>query len=422
VGRVLVLAVLLTLAVGACTTSLAGGSSDQSGNAHASSHAYACSHGACSGLVAIGNQRKLYLECRGTGSPTVVFIAGRTDRGAIWQTPQRPGEHAPLVLPSVATFTRACVYDRPGTVTIDGSHVEPTSSTPVSQPTTASSGVADLHALLVAAKVPGPYLVVAHSYGGLIGRLFASSYPKDVTGLVLVDTLTELMYPALGSTANQLLWLRLNNNYSVDLDRFHQERTDLLASFMQMEQAPPVRPMPVLVLSSDQPYDFAALVREGILPSDTPPSFGDTVWHAVLVGQQDLAGLLHAQQIMDTYSGHYIHLTQPQLVINSIRHVYDQIAQVADPPGLTLTASPKFPWLRSSTRRSWSLRSDSNRRPAHYETSHWILAPSRLIPVIPLCPGQNADERGSWHGAEPSGTTWDPIVGMELGCIQPVWR
>lgn len=40
------------------------------------------------------------------------------------------------------------------------------------------------------------------------------------------------------------------------------------------------------------------------------------MWHAVLVGQQTLAGLLHAQHITDTYSGHYIHLTQPQLVIN----------------------------------------------------------------------------------------------------------
>lgn len=329
-------ALLSLLLVTIATCAISSGRSDAAPSA---SHAYACVRGACSGLVDIGNQRKLYLECRGTGTPTVVFIAGRSDRGAIWQTQQSPAG-APLVLPSVARFTRACAYDRPGTVTIDGNHVEPTLSTPVTQPTTASNGAADLHALLVAAGVPGPYLVVAHSYGGLIGRLYASTYPKDVAGLVLVDTLTEAIYPALGSAANQALWLRINSNYSVDLDPFHQEKTDLLASFMEMEEAPPVRPMPALVLSSDQPYDFPALVREGLLPSDTPPSFGDTVWHAVLVGQQSLAGLLHARHITDTYSGHYIHLTQPQLVINSVRHVYDRIARVPDPPGLTLTASP----------------------------------------------------------------------------------
>lgn len=233
------------------------------------------------------------------------------------------------------------MYDRPGTVTIDGNHVEPTASTPVPQPTTAANGVADLHALLVSAKVPGPYLVVAHSYGGLIGRLFASTYPDDVSGLVLVDTLTEFMYPALGSAANQQLWLRLNNNYSADLDPYHQEKTDLLASFMQVDAAPSVRAMPAIVLSSDQPYDFAALIREGILPADTPLSFGDTVWEAILVGQEKLASLLDAQHITDTYSGHYIHLTQPQLVINSIHHLYDEVHQVPDPKGLMLTGSPK---------------------------------------------------------------------------------
>lgn len=332
----LAFSVLLTVTVASC----AAASSNQRGGATSASHPYGCSHGVCSGLVSIGQTRKLSLECWGTGTPTVVFIAGRSDRGAIWQTPQGSGQPGPLVLPSVAKFTRACAYDRPGTVTIEGNHVEPTSSTPVAQPTTASDGVSDLHALLTAARVPGPYLVVAHSYGGLIGRLFASTYPKDVAGLVLVDTLSESLYPALGSVANQALWLRLNNNYSKDLDPFHQERTDLLASFRQMERAPPVRPMPALVLSSDQPYDFAALVREGILPNDTPPAFGDTVWQAVVISQQSLAALLQAQHITDTYSGHYIHLTQPQLVINSIRHVYDQIDQVADPPGLTLTASP----------------------------------------------------------------------------------
>lgn len=295
---------------------------------------YSCRDRVCSGLVGIGQHRKLYLRCQGTGTPTVVFIAGRSDRGKVWDTKEHPG--APAVLPSVAKFTRACAYDRPGTFTIKGQRVQPTSSTPVSQPTTAAEGVADLHALLAAAKVPGPYLVVAHSYGGLLGRLYASTYPQEVRGLVMVDALTELMYPALGSQKNQLLWLRLNNNYSPQLDRYHQERTDLLASFLQVAMAPAVPPMPAMVLSADQPYDFKALKKEGILPKDTPEAFGETVWHAVVVGQDKLAGLLHAAHIKDTSSGHYVHLSQPQLVINAIRHVYDQVHHLPDPEGLTL--------------------------------------------------------------------------------------
>jgi pimeloyl-ACP methyl ester carboxylesterase len=331
---------ILLTALGGCAASPFGASSSARATT-SSPHGYTCSHGSCSGLVNIRGGRRLFLECRGIGMPTVVFISGRSDRGQVWQTQEDPKEHAPLVLPSVAKFTRACAYDRPGTFTIEGNHVEPTLSTQVSQPTTAASGVADLRALLVAAKIPGPYLVVAHSYGGLIGRLFASTYPKSVSGLVLVDTLTELMYPALGSTANKLLWLRLNNNYSTELDRYHQERTDLVASFIQIKVAPPVRSIPALVLSSDQPYDFKALIRDGILPADTPVAFGETVWHAISVGQQKLATLLHARHITDTSSGHYIHLSQPQLVINAIRHVYDQIHKLPDPKGLRFTPAPK---------------------------------------------------------------------------------
>jgi pimeloyl-ACP methyl ester carboxylesterase len=321
-------AAVLASTVGVAQTSSAALPAPRAGS-------YQCSHGTCSGLVTISQKRSIYLTCRGSGSPTVVLVAGRSDQGQIWQAPT--GDNGPAVFSSVAGFTRVCAYDRPGSYTIRGDRVTATSSTPVSQPTTAADGVKDLHALLSAAKVPGPYLMVAHSYGGLIARLYTSTYPDQVSGFVSVDTLTELMYPELGSAANQLLWLRLNNNYVTPLDPYHQERTDLLASFQQVQLAPPMRPMPALVLSADEPFDFKALIKQGILPDDTPTAFSDTVWNAVVIGQQKLAALLAAQQIKDTYSGHYIHLTQPQLVINSIRHVYDQIHGVADPSGLTLT-------------------------------------------------------------------------------------
>ena len=65
-----------------------------------------------SGLVDIGG-RELYLECRGSGSPTVILISGYRNDADIWSVESAPG--TTMVLPGVAAFTRVCAYDRPGT-------------------------------------------------------------------------------------------------------------------------------------------------------------------------------------------------------------------------------------------------------------------------------------------------------------------
>src|SRR5438067_11580100 len=91
------------------------------------------------------------------------------------------------VFAGVAKFTRVCAWDRPGTPVGE----KPSRSDPVPQPTTAKDAIADLHALLSAAGEAGPYVLVGHSYGGLIVRLYASTYRKEVSGLVLIDALSE---------------------------------------------------------------------------------------------------------------------------------------------------------------------------------------------------------------------------------------
>lgn len=267
-------------------------------------------------LVDIGESRQMFLECEGTGSPTVIFISGRSDRGEIWKTG---------VFSEVSKWTHACIYDRPGTVTIQGEQVLPSTTTLVRQPTTPKNGVDDLHALLVAAKVKGPFVLVAHSYGGLIARLYASTYPKEVVGLVLIDTLTEYLYDKLPS-ADKALWISTNSHYSTDLDQVTtQEKTALLDSFELLKLAPPIPPMPAIVLSSDKPYDFKSLIEQGILPENTPPELGAIVFKAHLEGQKQLAEVLKAKQINDTHAGHYIQTEKPQLVIEAIRSVLDQV-------------------------------------------------------------------------------------------------
>src|SRR5262245_61950793 len=117
-------------------------------------------------LVEIGTHR-LHLHCAGEGSPTVVFDAALGASSLSWS----------LVHPTVARVTRACVYDRAGFAWSDGGPM----------PRTAGRVADELHRLLRTADVPGPYILVGHSFGGLVMRLFASRHADDVAGIVLIE-------------------------------------------------------------------------------------------------------------------------------------------------------------------------------------------------------------------------------------------
>ena len=121
-------------------------------------------------LVDIGG-RKLNLFCSGAGSPTVVFESPSGSGGWAWWAVQ----------PKVAARTRACVYDRAGYGFSD----------PSPHAADAAGAVEDLHALLSAAAIAPPYVLVGNSFGGAAAQLFAWRHPDEVSGLVLVEPLHE---------------------------------------------------------------------------------------------------------------------------------------------------------------------------------------------------------------------------------------
>jgi pimeloyl-ACP methyl ester carboxylesterase len=124
------------------------------------------------GLVDVGGGVALHLHCVGEGAPTVIFDAGAGGDGAGWYRVQ----------PDVGRITRACVYDRAGR----------TYSTPLARSHTSREMVVQLHTLLQRAGLPGPYVLVAHSFGGLNVRLYASEHPDQVAGMVLVDASADV--------------------------------------------------------------------------------------------------------------------------------------------------------------------------------------------------------------------------------------
>ena len=262
-------------------------------------------------LVDIGGDRKIYLGCKGTGSPTVVLISGTRGAHDDWtdlidpKNPadaMKPGELA--VFPQVSKFTRVCAYDRPGTVRNDNTV---TDSTPVVQPTTAQQGVADLHALLNAAKEPRPYVLVGHSWGGLIARLFASTYPDEVVGLVLVDPASEFLKTSL--TPEQ--WATYIKATKKLIESKSLEAPDHTRTLDLLYGTPGVPPMPIVVLTSDKRFDFGA--------------GGPETWGAWRSAHDRLAKLLNAKHIRDTHSGHAIQMEQPQLVVDAIREVVEAV-------------------------------------------------------------------------------------------------
>ena len=280
-------------------------------------------------LIDVGGYR-LYLYCTGTGhpgSPTVILEAGG-DGSSLGGSTVQPG---------VASFTRVCSYDRAGYGWSDNGPL----------PRTAGRIVTELHTLLARAAVPGPYVLVGASYGGLIARLYAYSYPQQVAGLVLVDSISEEMVRYPSELANEASVVNLVSicqalapfgivrllgylyNYGAELPptvqpvaqahlfqtrecyTAHDELAAWNESFAQVRAAQhPLGHLPLVVLT------------RGVEGTYFKGNAGKPVSAAWLIMQKDLASLsTNSQQIIATRSGHVIEIDQPDLVIAAIKQV-----------------------------------------------------------------------------------------------------
>jgi pimeloyl-ACP methyl ester carboxylesterase len=225
---------------------------------------------AARGFVTVSGHR-MYYECSGAGSPTVVLDAGSPDTSATWQ----------WVQPQIARSTRVCAYDRAG---LGRSAAAPPGRR------TATTQVEELHLLLTAAGISPPYVVIGHSWGGLLARMFAHAYPRDTAGVVLVDATTfPYLTPATAA--------RLPRKTT-------REGINIAATVAESDAITTLGAIPLIVLGSNKP------------PLDTK------LRHA-----QDEEAALSTNSIdaIATRSTHYIQRPapagQPQVVISAAKAV-----------------------------------------------------------------------------------------------------
>ncbi len=276
------------------------------------------------GTVDIGG-RDIFVETHGSGAPTVVFLSGYRTSGMYWTDDLlQPDEPRSMVMANVSEFTHAVAYDRPGTYApIGPEDIIVSRSEAIAQPRTALEVVAELHDTLQAAAVPGPYVLAGHSLGGFFARLFASTYPEDVVGMVLVDAFSE-----------RLETLLFPENYET-LKKFNQDNgTDTvipIPGYGDVETVPwgadnevmreaaaasPLRPMPLAVLAHGLAFPLPE--GSGFTTEDLEP--------LLRAANENLATLVpNARFFVAADSGHDIHQDQPQLVIEAIRQVVEGV-------------------------------------------------------------------------------------------------
>jgi pimeloyl-ACP methyl ester carboxylesterase len=234
---------------------------------------------------------RLHFRCTGSGETTVLLIAGFESGDDTWGS----------VEPDIAAHARVCSYARPGTGTSDPAGPTQTFTTQASQ----------LGALLTEIGEPGPYVVVGHSFGGAAAVTFASRYPAQVTGVVLVDTSpanwpTELCAIADGDSDFAAIVSSTCGGWTDPTG--NAEHVDVFASFAEVAGIDSLASLPLTIITAVDRH----------FPGSTPNEVAvlTAAWNH---GQQRWSELSTRSQVIPVENtSHAIQIDQPHVVIDAV--------------------------------------------------------------------------------------------------------
>ncbi len=269
---------------------------------------------------------RLYVDCRGNSEPTVLVDVGLGDASINWLP----------VMEGLEDSTRICLYDRAGYGWSDNG--------PGAR-TTAQIAY-ELHAMLEMGEIPGPYIIVGHSFGGFTARYFATVYSKETVGVVLVDSshpdqivrladldkkdakreliVSHRSLPPDNLTPLQRKWYFLNSSRKATFTLM-DELKNFSLSAEQVSHAGNFPNIPLAVLTRGKSLlptiDGKSLENEWIDMQKDLVTLSPQAWHVIVKN-----------------SGHNIYADNPGAIINEIRKVLKQARDNIREQGLTYSS------------------------------------------------------------------------------------
>jgi pimeloyl-ACP methyl ester carboxylesterase len=245
-------------------------------------------------MIDVGG-RRLHSFVYGSGGPTVVLVSGFQAPQAYWNP----------VVPGLAEITTVVTYDRAGYGESERGEL----------PVHGGQSAADLHALLGELGVPKPYLLVGHSYGGRVARLFAAAYPVETAGLILEEAghedLPDAQLAALTGKDRETL-AALIAPFRTKVPDPRTETDSMAETVEQLRRCGPLPRVPLVVITSAS--------RGSGLPAVFSPEGQARLDEVALAMQKKLAGLVPgAEHIFVEGAGHNVHLDKPEAVLAPVR-------------------------------------------------------------------------------------------------------